>query len=416
MRATRQLAMSKQAVGAEAFRVARPALRALKAQGMQLQRIQPADPQALLKPWHANLPVGSMGPGVSNVKGNTVQIAKGKLRTPEMSGGTNYPLSTLAHEAGHWQHDKVHGMFQPRTGRPLPEQHPMRFIETPVRELQANNTANQMLQRYGASPQAQQWYNNTRADSFKSHLVSNYHRMAALPAEVRAAPDFQKYRDAWSQVASQPFGHTPTFSVKNDLPAVRQMTSGFTAGNTKMATHMKSQRRLQLADQMRKQMTTHIAVMNKEAILRDFYKRAQELNKLGRGTDEKPGLWANIRAKKQRGEATATPGDKDYPDAKNWNKVTAISEKEASAAWQRSEGKNPAGGLNAKGVASYRAENPGSKLQMAVTTEPSKLDPDSKPAKRRKSFCARMSGMPGPMKDEKGKPTRKALALSKWNC
>ena len=53
---------------------------------------------------------------------------------------------------------------------------------------------------------------------------------------------------------------------------------------------------------------------------------------------------------------------------------------------------------------------------MAVTTEPSKLDPDSKAAKRRKSFCARMGGMPGPMQDEKGRPTRKALSLRKWNC
>ena len=87
-----------------------------------------------------------------------------------------------------------------------------------------------------------------------------------------------------------------------------------------------------------------------------------------------------------------------------------------SPAWQRKEGKNPEGGLNAKGVASYRRENPGSKLKMAVTTKPSKLDPDSKDAKRRKSFCARMSGVKGPMKDEKGRPTRKALALRKWNC
>jgi hypothetical protein len=89
---------------------------------------------------------------------------------------------------------------------------------------------------------------------------------------------------------------------------------------------------------------------------------------------------------------------------------------EASAAWQRKEGKNPEGGLNAKGVASYRRENPGSKLQTAVTTKPSKLEPGSKDAKRRKSFCARMGGMPGPMKDEKDRPTRKALALRKWNC
>jgi hypothetical protein len=89
---------------------------------------------------------------------------------------------------------------------------------------------------------------------------------------------------------------------------------------------------------------------------------------------------------------------------------------EASAAWQRKEGKNPEGGLNKKGIASYRRENPGSKLSLAVTTPPSKLKPGSKKAKRRKSFCARMSGMPGPMKDEKGRPTRKALSLRKWNC
>ena len=89
---------------------------------------------------------------------------------------------------------------------------------------------------------------------------------------------------------------------------------------------------------------------------------------------------------------------------------------EASAAWQRKEGKNPEGGLNAAGVASYRRQNPGSKLQTAVTTKPSKLKPGSKDAKRRKSFCARMGGVKGPMKDEKGRPTRKALSLKKWNC
>jgi hypothetical protein len=87
-----------------------------------------------------------------------------------------------------------------------------------------------------------------------------------------------------------------------------------------------------------------------------------------------------------------------------------------TAAWTRSEGKSKTGGLNEKGVASYRRENPGSKLKMAVTTKPSKLKPGSKDAKRRKSFCARMSGVKGPMKDEKGRPTRKALALRKWNC
>jgi hypothetical protein len=87
-----------------------------------------------------------------------------------------------------------------------------------------------------------------------------------------------------------------------------------------------------------------------------------------------------------------------------------------SAAWQRKEGKSPSGGLNRKGIKSYRRQNPGSKLSMAVTTPPSKLKPGGKAAKRRKSFCARMKGVKGPMKKPNGKPTRKALALRKWNC
>lgn len=86
------------------------------------------------------------------------------------------------------------------------------------------------------------------------------------------------------------------------------------------------------------------------------------------------------------------------------------------AAWQRKEGKSETGGLNQKGIDSYRRENPGSKLSMAVTTPPSKLKPGSKAANRRKSFCARMGGMEGPMKKPNGEPTRKALALRKWNC
>lgn len=87
-----------------------------------------------------------------------------------------------------------------------------------------------------------------------------------------------------------------------------------------------------------------------------------------------------------------------------------------TAAWSRSEGKSKSGGLNAKGVASYRKANPGSKLKMAVTTKPSKLKAGSKDANRRKSFCARMSGVSGPMKKPNGEPTRKALSLKKWNC
>ena len=104
----------------------------------------------------------------------------------------------------------------------------------------------------------------------------------------------------------------------------------------------------------------------------------------------------------------------DSPNIKT--NVERKKEIEESAAWQRSAGKDPKGGLNRKGIASYRAEHPGSHLSMAVTTPPSKLKPGSKAANRRKSFCARMGGMEGPMKKPNGEPTRKALALRKWNC
>lgn len=92
---------------------------------------------------------------------------------------------------------------------------------------------------------------------------------------------------------------------------------------------------------------------------------------------------------------------------------------EASAAWQRKEGKNPEGGLNKKGVASYRRQNPGSKLQTAVTTEPSKLKKGSKSWKRRKSFCARMSGMKRRLTSKKtanDPNSRINKSLRKWNC
>ena len=90
-----------------------------------------------------------------------------------------------------------------------------------------------------------------------------------------------------------------------------------------------------------------------------------------------------------------------------------------TADWQRKEGKDPKGGLNRKGIASYRANNPGSKLKMAVTTKPSKLKKGSKSANRRKSFCARMKGMKRKLTSSKtanDPNSRINKALRKWNC
>ena len=75
--------------------------------------------------------------------------------------------------------------------------------------------------------------------------------------------------------------------------------------------------------------------------------------------------------------------------------------------------KSRSGGLTKAGREKINRET-GSNLKAPVSAKQAKKSP--KAAARRKSFCARMSGVKGPMKDKKGRPTRKALALKKWDC
>jgi hypothetical protein len=193
-----------------------------------------------------------------------------------------------------------------------------------------------------------------------------------------------------------------------------------------------------------------------------------------------PGLWANIRAKRARGGKPAKPGSEAYPDKKNWDKLTkkqaglegpeehtpiagvgpisvkqdptpapapkatptptpdqrliditkknqpdmitppksklgmyleALDKLAAANVVMHKEDKNPSGGLTQHGRDKYNRET-GSHLKAPVTGK----NPKGEAKARKASFCARMSGVEGPMKDEHGKPTRKALALRKWNC
>jgi cytidyltransferase-like protein len=101
------------------------------------------------------------------------------------------------------------------------------------------------------------------------------------------------------------------------------------------------------------------------------------------------------------------------------SEIEKKSLQEESPAWTRREGQSASGGLNRKGIASYRRANPGSKLSMAVTTKPSKLKKGSKAANRRKSFCARMGGMKKRLtsaKTARDPNSRINKALRKWNC
>ena len=89
-----------------------------------------------------------------------------------------------------------------------------------------------------------------------------------------------------------------------------------------------------------------------------------------------------------------------------------------SAAWTRKEGKSESGGLNQKGVDSYKRANPGSKLKTAVTTKPSKLKKGSKASKRRKSYCSRSRGQMKMHSISCAKTPDKAIckARRRWNC
>ena len=129
-----------------------------------------------------------------------------------------------------------------------------------------------------------------------------------------------------------------------------------------------------------------------------------------------PSAYANMYA-------SAVCSGKVKPGGKKKNeaieRINQLMAEKKTPAWQRKAGKNPEGGLNRKGVASYRAANPGSKLKTAVTTKPSKLKKGSKAAARRKSFCARMSGMKKRLTSKKtanDPDSRINKSLRKWNC
>ena len=169
---------------------------------------------------------------------------------------------------------------------------------------------------------------------------------------------------------------------------------------------------------------------------------------------EERGLWDNIHAKQERikngsGEKMRKPGSKGAPTAAAlkasqneeveaqfdmieeviedlarlhnldseyiWEKFEEFSDEQLLEYAVDAKGhKSSTGGLTQKGRDAYNSK--GANLQAPVTTPPSKLKAGSKAANRRKSFCARMGGMEGAMKKPNGEPTRKALALRKWNC
>ncbi len=103
-------------------------------------------------------------------------------------------------------------------------------------------------------------------------------------------------------------------------------------------------------------------------------------------------------------------GEMKVEEYSNWRADFGLSED-----WQKVNRQDKTDGLSQKAVNAYRRENPGSKLQTAVTEK----NPEGKRAKRRASFCRRMSGMKSKLtstKTARDPDSRINKALRRWNC
>ena len=98
--------------------------------------------------------------------------------------------------------------------------------------------------------------------------------------------------------------------------------------------------------------------------------------------------------------------------------VFAFTQEPVTEDWQKANKKDKTDGMSKKAVKAYRRENPGSKLQTAVTTKPSKLKKGSKASKRRSSYCSRSKGQMNMHNISCSKTPDKAIckARRRWNC
>ena len=147
-----------------------------------------------------------------------------------------------------------------------------------------------------------------------------------------------------------------------------------------------------------------------------------------KGMKEEVGVSTSVMMDKAKKEAMLRKKEQDAvakkmkmrKESSNWRDEIELSEDDMKGMSVKSGHKRPTksgAGMTKKGVEAYRRRNPGSKLKTAVTTPPSKLDPDSKSAKRRKSYCARSAGqMKKFPKAAKDPNSRLRQARKRWNC
>ena len=233
---------------------------------------------------------------------------------------------------------------------------------------------------------------------------------AKVDAEDAARKKAKKGEYATTPSAKAKYGDEDNTVHDDDKPAKKKATVKKTKSAEPKKEEPKTEKRVEKVEKAEKKQPKKRPLLDKVAkhVLKGIERHNKAMSGLKKAGDTAKKVGKGVgHVAKEFGKGVGSVGKAVKDTKKALTKEEAYELwMEGSAAWQKKEGKNPEGGLNEKGRKSYERENPGSDLKAP--------QPEGGPRKR--SFCARMGGMKGPMKDEKGRPTRKALALRKWKC
>jgi len=227
----------------------------------------------------------------------------------------------------------------------------------------------------------------------------------AVKVDLSKPIDFDKYLGKTPNKIQKKFGSTtPTGTFTDDLPPVKTVPLKKSQLDLmKKTTPKKIKKKLTMKDKMKEIENDPMSKQIKKEIEKETGTKTRKFSQKGgvtKGNENE--ILSNVKPKNK----------KPLKDHYDWR--TEIDED-----WQKVNRQDKTDGLSKKAVKAYRRENPGSKLQTAVTKDPKKLKKGSKSAKRRLSFCRRMKGMKKKLtsaKTARDPDSRINKALRRWNC
>ena len=220
--------------------------------------------------------------------------------------------------------------------------------------------------------------------------------------------DFDKYLGGTPNKIQKKFGSTtPTGTFTDDLPPVKTVPLNKSQLDLMKKTSpkkiKKKIKKISMKDKMKEIENDPMSKMIKKQIEKETGTKTRKFSQKGgvtKGNENE--ILSNVKPKPK----------KPLKDHYDWRI-------EIDEDWQKVNRKDKTDGLSKAAVKAYRRENPGSKLQTAVTKDPKKLKKGSKSAKRRLSFCRRMKGMKKKLtsaKTRRDPDSRINKALRRWNC